>query len=416
MKLPIKWKRERAQNKNAAAATPAAPIDPLRRRFARATQALPAALLRTRAYAGGENGVEGMTTWLEAVPGQKGWTVRRITRHAPSGGGEDLLQQQTIADAASLDFFNMIEMLARYELGQDKTGAVIEEEPGNGFAAAEYFRPFAEAEAIAFDDDGLPHPTNPDGIILADGYFTSAAREKARAAAQARNQNAVTSADFFGQSFEISPQLLQGGAQNALAWQEMLAALYNIRDYARRANDKGWNSPSEWAQEKSVSYSSTIYYFLESTCSAFSCSLDELFDKDKKDQKKIRKNLYGAYRMAEFFLFASCGSYNAKNMGKRVNVGVFQGIKYNWDITPSWLEKNIKAMAACLKDIDIKTLPAENSQLLERMVRERPEGYPQELDAIITWFEEMRDLFMNAAPSTLPASAPQALLPAPKFL
>ncbi|WP_435641967.1 hypothetical protein [Micavibrio aeruginosavorus] len=109
------------------------------------------------------------------------WVIRKHTEEPNLSGsaasvGEPTIKTMTLHEG--LSFFQAVTILSEYERGQlAMTVLPVNEasELGDNHVVA-----FAEREGIAFDTNGVPHPTL-NGEVVTDGSFTKSALERARA-------------------------------------------------------------------------------------------------------------------------------------------------------------------------------------------------------------------------------------------
>lgn len=130
------------------------------------------------------------------------WVIRKHTEEpnlssSTAAVGEPTIKTMTLHEG--LNFFQAVTILSEYERGQlALTVLPVNEasELGDNHVVA-----FAEREGIAFDTNGVPHPTL-NGEVVTDGSFTKSALERARAFSR------VQSAFFKAGNNDVLSQLL----------------------------------------------------------------------------------------------------------------------------------------------------------------------------------------------------------------
>lgn len=134
---------------------------------------------RTRAFRNEDTADSFGVEWLRAMedPLTRRWHIYRF-RHR----GAEL--SCTPTESGPFTFFEAVEHLAQYEISQPDFGASPVGEDAKALGNA-YFRTFAEKENIAFDLDGLPHPTL-HGLLATPGRFSADTEEKLKQQAKTR--------------------------------------------------------------------------------------------------------------------------------------------------------------------------------------------------------------------------------------
>lgn len=137
---------------------------------------------RTQTY--GSTALPDCTEWLGAhfssLP-NKGWVVLRKTRNAAHYSAGDVVDQKEAAHG--LTFFDAIEYLARYEASQTARGFVPVIENQVEALGFQHFMAFGRREGLAFDVDGMPHPTD-HGRIVTSGVFPEKSYNEVQAATE----------------------------------------------------------------------------------------------------------------------------------------------------------------------------------------------------------------------------------------
>ncbi len=164
------------------------------------------------------------------------WIIRKHTEEPNIAGsaaavGEPTIKTMTLHNG--LKFFQAIAILSEYERGQLAMPAIPTNDADD--LGRKHFVAFAEREGIAFDINGVPHPTL-DGEVISDGSFTKSALERARA--YSRYQSAF----FKAGSNDVLSQILSSAPRAETLFEEALdksEASATLKKFLRTIEDIG---------------------------------------------------------------------------------------------------------------------------------------------------------------------------------